>query len=522
MGIVPSSLAAGNQVSVKNVQFAVEAQVVPQKTIIIGTYDEETFTDITPNVPIQVLSAADVGGKTGYGFMLHRLARAAFTPGNVETWIIPQAEGGSDPDQAEGEIDFSASAGVLAGTIALYIAADRVAVAVASGDLADDIGEAIQDAINDDEELPVTAVNAAGVVTLTSKSGGEWGNDISINFNLNAGEALPTGVSAVVTNMAGGTGIPDIQDALDALGTGDAQNEKNFTVLVHGYGQDSATLNAISVYNGEGNDFVGNYKKEIGRPFRAPTGDVTPLAAGLTAALAVAELRRDDRTNGIICVPGSPNHPSEIAAQAGGIMAVTNSTRAEESYIDKLLVGVYPGDSANRWTNDYDNRDLAVRNGVGTTFVKNGNVYLQNVITFYRPTTIAPSSNAYRSMRNISIIQNMIYNYKANFEREKWKGITIVEDVAAVSNPTSREKARDVNSVIDDLLVLADQFAANAWAYNSSFAKSELQKGDKVTLRPGLTGFDITFKNLISGEGGIFNSVIELDTSIAILSVGGA
>jgi len=517
MTVTPSSLAAGNLVSVENQQFAVSAQVVPQKNVIIGTFDEDTFTSIVAEVPIRVFSAADVAGKTGYGFMLHRLARAAFKPGNVETWIVPQLEGGSDPDQAEGEVDLSGSAGVQAGTLAFYSAGDRTAIAVAAGDTADEIGEALADAINDDDDLSIEAVNLLGVITITSKSGGTYGNFISLVFSLNAGEELPTGVVAVITIMAGGTGIPDIQDALDALGTGDGQNEKNFTNLIHGYGADTATLNAISTYNGVGNTFIGNYKKEIARPFRSLIGDVTSGSAGLAGALIFAGLRRDDRTNGKICAPDSPNHPQEIAAQTLGIMGVINSNRAEEGYIDKTLDGVFVGDIADRWTNDYDNRDQAVKGGVGTTFAKNNILTVQNVITFYRPTDVAPESNGYRAMRNISILQNVLYNFRANFERSKWKGISIVEDTTNVSNINSRLKARDIDAVLDDLVALAEVFAGNAWLYNSSYTKSELQQGDKVTLRAGLTGFDMEFPIILSGEGGIYNTVITFDTSIAIL-----
>jgi phage tail sheath gpL-like len=517
MTITPNSLAAQNGVSVENQQFAVSASVLPQKNVIIGTFDEATFLSISPNVPIRVFSPADVGGKTGYGFMLHRLAKAAFKPGTVETWIIPQLEGGSDPDQATGQIDLTASAGVQSGTIACYIAGDRVAISISANDTPTEIGAALATAINNDDDLPVTAVNAIGVVTLTSKSGGEFGNDISIAFNLSSGEELPTGVVASVTDMSGGSGVPDIQDALNALGTGDGQNDDFFTNLIHGYGNDTATLDAISEYNGVGNTFVGNYKKEIARPFRSLIGDVTPGFAGLAAALAFADLRKNDRTNGLICVPGSESHPQEIAAQQAGLMAVTNSTRAEEGYIDKELSDVWPGDVSDRWTNDYDNRDQAVRCGVSTTFAKNGVVTAQNIITFYRPTTVQPESNGYRAMRNISIIQNMLYNYRLNFDRPKWDGISIVEDTTAVSDPTSREKARDVGSVLDDLVPLADEFAGKAWIYTASYTKEQLQEGDKVTLRPGLTGFDITFPVIVSGEGGIYNSVITFDTSIAIL-----
>lgn len=517
MTITASSLAAVNGVTVKNEQFAVEAQVIPQKNVIIGTFDEVTYTSITPNVPIRVYSAEDVGAKTGFGFMLHRLAKYLFKAGTVETWIIPQAEGGSDPDQATGSVDFSASTGVVAGEIALYIAGERVAITTTAGMTGAQIATAFETAINAIDDLPVTGSDSTSTLNIESKSGGEWGNYISLAFSLGDGESLPSGVSAVITDMAGGVGTPDIQDALDALGTGDAQNEKFFTNLIHGYGAETAVLNAISTYNGAGNTFVGNYKKEVARPFRSLIGDTTADTAGLSAALAIAANRRTDRTNGMICAPGSYNHPQEIAAQAMGIMAVTNSTRAEEGYIDKPLDGIFVGEIADRWTNTYDNRDQAVQGGIGTTLAKNGVLYLQNVITFYRPADVAPSSNGYRAMRNISIIQNMLYNYRINFEREKWKGITIVQDTANVSDATSREKARDTDAVIDDLVALADQFAGKAWIYESSYPKKALS----VSLRAGLTGFDIVFPVILSGEGGIFNSLITFDTSIAILSVGG-
>ena len=118
MTVTPSSLAAGNLVSVKNEQFAVSAQVIPQKNVIIGTFDEDTYSSIDPNVPVQVFSAEDVGSQFGFGYMLHRLAKKAFIAGNVETWVIPQYEGGSDPDQATGKLDFTASSGNLAGDFA--------------------------------------------------------------------------------------------------------------------------------------------------------------------------------------------------------------------------------------------------------------------------------------------------------------------------------------------------------------------------------------------------------------------
>ncbi len=522
MTIFPDSLAAVNGASIQNEQYAVSAQAIAQKNIIVGTYDEDTFTSITPDVPIRVFSPEDAGGKTGFGYMLHRLVKAAMKPGAVETWIIPQLEGGSDPDQATGEFDFSASTGVEAGTIYLYGAGDLIRITVEDAATPDEIGEAVEDAINDNDDIPFTAANTVGVVAITSKSGGTWGNFITLligNENDPYTVDLPTGVACTITDMSGGTGIPDIQDALDALGTGDAQNEEGFTNLIHGYGASTATLNAISTYNGVGNTFVGNYKKEIARPFRSLIGDTVVGSAGLTAALAFAELRRGtDRTNGKFCAPGSPNHPQEIAAQVMGDMAVLNSTYPQVGMINRLLNGVWPGEKADRWTNDYDNRDLAVKGGLSTSLSKNSILYAQNVDTFYRPTTIAVASNYFRQMKNISISQNILVNWRLNFERPKWQDIFLVEDVTEVTDATAKLKARDVDTVKDDVIALIDAFLGLGWIYQAEWTKSNFT----VDFRDGLTGFDIYCPFIPSGEGGIFNTTIGMDTSIAILFSGGS
>jgi phage tail sheath gpL-like len=521
MTIFPSDLAAVNGAGIENQQYAVSAQAIAQKNVIVGTFDENTFTSLSPNVPLRIYSPEDVGGRTGYGYMLHRLTKAAFKSGAVETWIIPQLEGGSDPDQATGSFDFTLSSNVKAGTIYLYVGGELVRVTTADDDTPDEIGEAVADAINDDEDLPITALNTSGVVGTTSKSGGTWGNDITLlvgnQFNPYTVE-LPEGVLCQITAMSGGVGVPDIQDALDALGIGDAQNEENFTNFIHGYGSDTATLNAISTYNGVGNSLVGNYRKEVARPFRSLVGDTTPDTAGLTVALALAELRREtDRTSGMVGAPGSPNHPQEIAAQCLGVMGVINSTLPQVGMIDQLLDGVWSGAKADRWTNDYDNRKQAVAGGLSTTLSKNNTLYMQNMDTFYRPASIPPSSNYWRQMKNISIAQNVLANWRRNFDGQKWIGIFIVEDATEVTDSDAKLKARDVESVKDDVVALIDSFLGLGWIYQADWSKQNFT----VSLRAGLTGFDIYCPLIPSGEGGIFNTLIGMDTSIAILFAGG-
>jgi hypothetical protein len=171
-----------------------------------------------------------------------------------------------------------------------------------------------------------------------------------------------------------------------------------------------------------------------------------------------------------------------------------------------------------RWANFYDNRDIAVKDGVSPTVVRNGAVIMQNVLTFYHPDSVPASSNGYISQRNISISQNILDNIKTNFEQEKWQGISIVEDVTLVASSLDRQKAKDRAAVIDDLLALTTSFRDKAWIFTDTFTIERLQADPTlVEIRGDGKGFNITLPVLYSGEGGIFDTVTEFDVSLAVV-----
>lgn len=521
MSLSSTSLAAAVGASVKNVQFQPTADTLPHKMAVVGTYDPSKTT-VVDEEKILLLSPEDAGDKFGFGFMLHRLCMAAAKGSNgVEMWAIPQSEI-SGAQQSDGEIIVAVDGTVGAGTLALYIAGDYVPVVVPAGSSAAAIAALVKSAIDgyEGDILMVTAGTVStSTIPVTSKSAGPWGDAITLAVNLNAGDKYPTGVSVTFTAMSGGAGTPDIAPALAALGSGDDANEDWFTELVHGYGMVTDVLDDISAYVGAGNEYIGLYDKLVSRPLVSLCGNVATGSAGLQALIAVTDLRLEDRANGVVCVPGSQTHPAEIAALALGIRARTNNDVAAESYIGKMLPGVLPGLnlSTSRWTSDYDSRDTAVKNGISPTRVRNGVVYLQNVVTFYRPASIPVSSNGYRSMRNISILQNVLYNIRRNFEQEKWLGYFIVEDVDNVGSTVDRQKARDIDAVINDLMALAYAFENKGWIYTASFTIDRLKQAGAVSIRSGTTGFDAYFPIILSGEGAILDIMTLFDTSIAAL-----
>jgi phage tail sheath gpL-like len=513
MPLNDTSLAAAVGVAAKNVQFIPAAENVPRKILVIGTYDPLKIL-VVDEVPVQVFSPEDAGDKFGFGFMIHRLVTQVFTGSDgVECWVIPQTETSA---QSAGSHTFTA-VGVKAGTMHMYIAGIYVPFAVEDGDDATALAAAADAAIAAIKELPVTSIPTIGVLDVTSKSEGLWGNDISLTFNERPGEEFPVGVSVVTVDMASGAGTPTIADALDGLGTGDNANEAFFTDVVHGYGQETTTLDAISTYVGPGNDFLGLYSKTVARPFRVLTGDVATGSAGLTALIALGDGRKTDRASGVIAVPASPNHPAEIAAQTIGHMARINNDRSAQHYLGVPLIDILPGATADRWTSEYDNRDNAVKAGISPTKIQSGVVTLQNVVTFYHPDNVPVSSNGYRSMRNISILQNILDSIRVNFEQEKWQGVSIVSDTRNVSNTRDRQKARDVDSVIDDLVALARAFEQRAWIFDAQFTIDALKVAGAVSVRSGANGFNSTLSIILSGESSIFDTLIEFDTSIAVL-----
>jgi phage tail sheath gpL-like len=507
-----SSQAAAVGASANNTQFKSGANVMPRKTLITGTYDP-AITTIANDTPSLVTSSAQAGSTYGWGFMLHELVtKSMLGSGGGETWVLPQAETGAAA-AAAGSIAVTVSA-TENGVLYFYVAGRSVKVAVTNGDSAAIIAASIAAAFTAQKECLVTATSAAGVVTVTSKSKGPWGNSIDVSLNLGYNEETPAGVTIVITPLSGGSGVPSMSNALNALGTGDAANEAHYTDIIHGYMQDTTTLDALSTYNGEGNGRTGLYSKTVARPFRSLVGDTAVGATGLSALLSLADSRKTDRTNGVVAAPGSPEHPAALAAQALGILCRLNANRAEEHALDQLLSGVLSGATADRWTNDYDSRDTAVKGGVGTTLAKNGALYIQNLVTFYRPDDVPVTSNGYKSMRNISILQNILFSTRQNFSQAKWKGVSLVADTAKVADIIDRQKARDVEAVKDDLIALAISWRDHAWVYEiDKFTIPNLQ----IAVRAGLNGFNAIIKIILSGEVGIIDTSIEFDTSIDIL-----
>ncbi len=97
----------------------------------------------------------------------------------------------------------------------------RVQVPVVNGDNATAVATAIKEAVNGVITLPFTASSDAGVVTLTARHKGLYGNELPVCLNYygsGGGEILPAGLQVVTEAGTAGSGAPDLTAAVCRYG----------------------------------------------------------------------------------------------------------------------------------------------------------------------------------------------------------------------------------------------------------------------------------------------------------------
>ncbi len=159
-----------------------------------GNPDDEYYG---PDTQVQMISESDVIALFGPGSELHRMWRR-FTAVNTATtlYAIPVTE--STGSKADGYVTITGTAS-SSGVLKLFLSASEfVEASIVAGDDPTDIGDALEDAVNGNVNLPFVAENAAGTVHLIAKQKGPRGNNIRISA-----QVLPlSGTGVTVTPTA--------------------------------------------------------------------------------------------------------------------------------------------------------------------------------------------------------------------------------------------------------------------------------------------------------------------------------
>lgn len=260
------------------------------------------------------------------------------------------------------------------------------------------------------------------------------------------------GVTWAVTNMAGGLLDPDPTDRLALIG-----NVWETFVL---NGLPVANTTALDAYQtfGEGRWGVTTHKPLV--VFTGTTHSTVPLAT------AVSSLRKTDRINALIPAPGSPNIPIVVAARGLARLAVIAGSDPASDYCGLPMETIIPGDDSLQW--DYPTRDQALKAGCSTVEVVDNVIQIGDVVTFWAPTGEEPP--AYRHLKDIVRIQNIIFNLALIFQGPKWKRAALIPSTQATNNANARKPS----SAIADVAGLTDQLGLAALISDPDFAKKSI------------------------------------------------
>lgn len=165
--------------------------------------------------PVQVFDEADADTKFGAGSEVALMCRKSLAQSRLqnshpELWAIGIAEPGGGTAHAK-TITITGPA-TADGNLEIRVAGRSIVIGVSSGDSANTIAAALEDALDTlAADLPVTAGVAGAVVTCTHVTKGENGGDV-----LYETVTKPAGVGVAYADGAVGSGVTDITNALGA------------------------------------------------------------------------------------------------------------------------------------------------------------------------------------------------------------------------------------------------------------------------------------------------------------------
>ena len=337
-------------------------------------------------IPVPVTSVADAKAQFGVGSMLASMidaVRLADPFGLL--WALPLADAGGAV-AATGTITVTA-APTAPGVIPLYIAGVSVPVAVAGTETITSTAAAIAAAINANTDLPVTAVPAVGVVTLTARNKGTMGNDIDVRYawlGAAGGEALPTAYVGAIVAMNGGTTDPTITAGMAALG------DQTYDFIAMPY-TDAANLNAA---RDAMNDTTGRWAFN-----RMVWGHVFTAQRATVSQAVTFGLARNDPHTTVLAFSLSPTPVWRWVAGYVGASAVVlrNDPARPVQGIEVPGLLAPPLGSAGRFT--MSERQTLLFSGISTyTASFDGIVRIERLISTYQLNATAQIDEAWLSV----------------------------------------------------------------------------------------------------------------------------
>lgn len=330
--------------------------------------------------PLYVSTAAMAKELFGRGSMLARMVEAYRTVDSFgQLVVIPVTDGSSTA--ATGKITCSGTA-AESGTISLYIGSDRVQVSIADGTTAEEAAKDIADAVALAKDLPVTASASAGIVTLTARQKGTYGNDIQLAVNLRGainGEKDVLGLGVEVEAMAKGATDPDLTAAFAAMG------DEQYDFIGCPY-SDAATLDALAEKMNDTSGRWSPFQMIFGHVYTAKRGDVNTL-------VTFGKTRNNQHETVVGVEPSLPTHTAEVLAAYLARTSVFISADPARPTQTGVLTGVMASPEGARFVQN--ERQTLLENGIATLYTVSGSVMIERAITTYQKNSFGDADASY-------------------------------------------------------------------------------------------------------------------------------
>jgi phage tail sheath gpL-like len=362
------------------------------------------------DVPVMVGTADKAKAMVTRGSQLDRMVTVGRLNNSFdEMWIVPIAEPSAGV-AAHGTIVVSGPA-TNAGTLALYIAGQKLQIGITTGDSAATIAGKINTAINASPDLPVTSTVSTATVTVTCRWKGLTGNDIDMRanyFGSLGGEAYPSGVSLAFTAFSGGTGVPDLTAALANLG------DREFDTIIMPW-TDTATLNALDTFMQDGDGGRWAWDRQI-------YGHVYSAVSGTPAGLSTFGNARNGQHQTTWGYNGSPTPLWERAAAWGAQChrALLNDPARPQHTLP--LLGILPA-TQDLWMTKGEKNALQYDGVSVAKEMPDNTLQIETNITHYQVNPSGIADNAYLDVTTLFtlayVLRSMRFRIVQKYPRHK-------------------------------------------------------------------------------------------------------
>lgn len=344
------------------------------------------------NVPVLVSNVNDAIAKFGAGSVMADMVEK-YLDNNSSTplYCLPVLDNAAGV-AATGTITL-AGAPTEAGTIAFRIGGRSFKLPVSLTSTPTTLATALAALVNADARSLVTASAAIGVVTLTMKNKGVFGNELGLSDSHFEGEVIPAGVTVTYAAMSGGATNPDLASAIASIG--DAQY-----ILMTSPFTDAESLLAIET----------ELNRRFG-PLAANDGfHVVGKRAGYSALVTLGSGRNSQFTT-IVSTEG-PNSPWQWAAAEVAQLAFSAANDPARPFQTLVLTNILAPKSAQRFT--LEERNILVENGISTYFVDaGGNVNMETMVTTYKVNSFGSPDESYKYLNTPLTLSYLRFDLKA-------------------------------------------------------------------------------------------------------------